>query len=65
MNRTEKLINDIANLNEHAGEIGAGMLAHIISEARKIQEEEHVKGRYVGTQVINGETFAVFENVSL
>jgi hypothetical protein len=35
--RTEALINKIANLNPDAGEIGPGMLAHIVYEARSIQ----------------------------
>ena len=37
MNRTQKLIDTIARLNPDAGEIGAGMLANIVAEARAIQ----------------------------
>lgn len=39
MNRTEKLIDTIARLNPDAGEIGAGMLANIVAEAKAIQGE--------------------------
>jgi hypothetical protein len=39
MTRTQKLIDTIARLNPDAGEIGAGMLANIVSEARAIQND--------------------------
>lgn len=39
MNATQKLIDRIARLNPDAGEIGAGMLASLVADARAIQSE--------------------------
>ena len=37
MTRLEKLIDTIARFNPDAGEIGPGMLANIVQEARAVQ----------------------------
>lgn len=39
------LLNKIARLNEHAGEIGHGMLVQIVTEARRLIGEESVRNK--------------------
>lgn len=46
MTRLEKLIDTIARLNPDAGEIGPGMLANIVQEARAIQAQGTPRYRY-------------------
>lgn len=41
MNDSKRLVDRVARLNPAAGEIGAGMLASLVEDARKIQCPDH------------------------